>query len=580
MAPQSGMPSFDRVFIVVLENQSFSNSISSGSMPYLNKLADRYGLAVNYFANTQPSIGDYFWLTTGQNITNDSNFSGTVTADNIVRQLNAAGMTWKAYAQSIPSVGWTGGDAYPYVKRHNPFAYFSDVLESQTQANRIVGLTQYTQDLSNNQFPHYSFIIPDQQNNAHDCPAAIPNCTNTDKLAAADNFLKTHIDPLIASAAFRQGGLLIITWDESVNSDTQHGGGHISTVVISSRSKQDFESTTFYQHQSTLRTMAEALGLTSFPGAAASAPNMSEFFTTTLNTAPDPDVVTPSSGPTTGGTAVTITGTGFATGATVSIGGANASATVVGSTMINAITPAHAAGAVNVVVTNPGGESGTLSSGFTYASSGGGGETVLLADDFNDNVLDTGKWVANNLFSGFTDSTVNLTEAGGFNIGPLKQNLDGSHYNGIRSAGAHNFTGGYAYVQLVQAPAANTAADAFFTIGVNVDNAYRMYVEAGSLFLQSRLGGVKQTLLTVPYNATNHAFWRIRHNAGTGQVVFEVAPASGSAPGTWVQLHAQVWNTSAVPLGSILFEVKGGTWKAEANPPGTVIFDNFRAARP
>jgi IPT/TIG domain len=306
---------------------------------------------------------------------------------------------------------------------------------------------------------------------------------------------------------------------------------------------------------------------------------MSEFFTTTLNTAPDPNVVTPSSGPTTGGTSVTISGSGFATGATVSIGGANASATVVGSTTINAITPAHAAGAVNVVVTNPGGESATLNSGFSYTSSGGGGETVLLADDFNDNLFDTSKWVANNLFSGFTDSTVNMAEAGGFHIGPLKQNVDGSHYNGIRSAVGHDFTGGYAYVQLMQAPSASTAADAFFTIGVNADNCYRIYVEAGNLIVQSKLGGAKQTLLTVPYNATNHAFWRIRHNAGNGQVVFEVAPASGSAPGAWVQLHAQAWNTSAVPLGSMLFEVKGGTWKAEANAPGTVIFDNFKAAR-
>ena len=88
-------------------------------MPYLNKLADRYGLAVNYFANTQPSIGDYFWLTTGQNITNDSNFSGTVTADNIVRQLNSAGMTWKAYA---PDKGW---QAYTGASPHTDHVHFS-----------------------------------------------------------------------------------------------------------------------------------------------------------------------------------------------------------------------------------------------------------------------------------------------------------------------------------------------------------------------------------------------------------------------------------------------------------------------
>ena len=667
VAPQAGMPLFDRVFVVVTENQSFSNVIDGSSMPYLNKLADRYGLAINYFANTQPSIGDYFWLTTGQNITNDSNFAGTVDADNIVRQLNLAGKTWKAYAQSLPSVGYIGGDQYPYVKRHNPFAYFTDVRDNPAQANNIVPFTQFSTDLSNSQLPHYSFIIPDQQNNAHDCPAAIPNCTNNDKLAAADAWLKTNIDPLIASAAFRQGGLLILTWDESVNSDTEHGGGKVATVVISAKSKQNFESNTFFQHQSTLRTMAEALGLTNFPGAAATAPNMSEFFTTSPpNTAPDPDVVSPASGPVAGGTAITITGSGFATGATVTIGGTSASAIVAGSTTINAVTPAHTAGSVNVVVTNPGGESGTLSNGFLYAAAappsvssitpnsgptaggtsvtingsnfvsgatvtiGGtaatnvafvnsttvtattpahaagtvdvvvrnpdaqtgtltngftfnappGGETVLLADDFNDASINGSKWLVNNLFSGFTDATVAMQETTALSIGPLKQNIDGSHYNGIRSTGAHNFTGGYAYVQLIQAPAANTAGDAFFTIGLNVDNCYRIYVEAGNLFVQSKLGGAKQTLLTIAFNPVNHAFWRIRHNATNGQVVFEVAPANGDVPGAWSQIHAQAWNTSAVPLSSVLFELKAGTWRIESNNPGTVIFDNFKAARP
>ncbi len=173
-----------------------------------------------------------------------------------------------------------------------------------------------------------------------------------------------------------------------------------------------------------------------------------------------------------------------------------------------------------------------------------------------------------------------LQETTTFNVGPLKQNVDGSHYNGIKSAGAFNFTNGYAYVQVVQGPATNTAADAFFTLGLNVDNCYRMYVESGNLIVQSKLGGAKQTLLTVAYNPTNQAFWRIRHDSLSGQVVFEVAPASGSAPGTWVQLYAQAWNTAAVPLSSVMFELKAGTWKIETNNPGTVVFDNFRAAHP
>ncbi|HEU4767466.1 MAG TPA: hypothetical protein VFS77_08820, partial [Pyrinomonadaceae bacterium] len=226
---------------------------------------------------------------------------------------------------------------------------------------------------------------------------------------------------------------------------------------------------------------------------------------------------------------------------------------------------------------NPDGQSGSLVNGYTYTA---GGETVLLADDFNDGAIDGGKWISNNLFSGFTDSTVALQETTQFLIGPLKQNVGGSHYNGIRSATAFNFTGAYAYVQLVQAPNSSTAADAFYTIGLNVDNAYRMYVESGNLILQSRIGGSKQTLLTVAYNATNHAFWRIRHDAVSGQVVFEAAPSNAGEPGAWVQLFAQSWNTAAIPLSSVLFELKGGTWRNEANNPGTVVFDNFKAARP
>jgi hypothetical protein len=306
---------------------------------------------------------------------------------------------------------------------------------------------------------------------------------------------------------------------------------------------------------------------------------MAEFFTTTPNTAPIVESVSPSSGPTTGGTAVTITGTGFAAGANVSVGGTAAtSVNVVGITTISAESPAGSSGDVNVIVSNPGGQSGTLNNGFTYTSVPGA-ETVLLEDDFNDGAIDTGKWIANNLFSGFTDATVSLQETTVFSIGPLKQNEGGSHYNGIKSAGAHNFANGYAYVQLVQGPAANTAADAFFTIGLNVDNCYRFYVESGNFILQSKLGGAKRTLMQIAFNSASHAFWRIRHDAGTGQVVFETAPANGGAPGAWTQIFSEPWNTAAVPLSFVMFEVKGGTWRAESNNPGTVVFDNFKAAR-
>jgi phosphatidylserine/phosphatidylglycerophosphate/cardiolipin synthase-like enzyme len=578
----STLPSFGHVFLVVEENHSYSSVIGNSAMPYVNTLASRYGLATSYFANAHPSIGNYFWLTSGQAITSDSNFAGPVTADNIVRQLLAAGKSWKSYAENLPAVGYTGGDQQPYVKRHNPFAYFSDVLNSPAQTNNLVPFSQFATDLANFQLPNYSFIVPNQLNNAHDCPASNPSCTDTDKLTAADNWLKTNIDPLIASPVFQQDGLLVIVFDESVDADTAHGGGQVAMLVISPKARQNFQSTTLYQHENTLRLLAEGLGLTNIPGAAASASNMSEFFSATNNTAPIASGITPNSGQTSGGASVTISGTGFVAGAVVNFGGTPATnVSVVGSTTITATIPAHAAGAVNVTVINPNNQSTTLTNGFTYTSSGPPPETVLLADDFNDNSLDTAKWTANNVFSGFTDSQIpGLEKNQRFEIGALKQNTSGSHYNGIRSTAAYNFTGAYVYVEVVQAPSSATAADAMLTLGLDANNYYRIYVEAGNLICQKKVNGAKMDLLNTPFDAVNHRFLRIRHDPVSGNAIFETAPSNGGVPGAWVQRASQAWNTAAVPLTAVLFELKAGTWQVEAAAPGTVIFDTFRAAKP
>ncbi len=90
------VPASNHVYIVLEENQNYSSIIGNTQMRYLNSLASTYGLATQYYANTHPSIGNYFMLTTGQIITNDDAFSGTVNADNIVRQLLSIGKTWKS----------------------------------------------------------------------------------------------------------------------------------------------------------------------------------------------------------------------------------------------------------------------------------------------------------------------------------------------------------------------------------------------------------------------------------------------------------------------------------------------------
>ena len=261
------LPQFGHVILVMEENHGYSDVIGNALMPYLNSLATKYGLATQYYANTHPSIGNYFMLTTGQIVTTNDSFTGTVSDDNIVRELVTAGKTWKSYAEDLPSVGYTGGDAYPYAKRHNILAYFSDVVNSSSEVNNLVPFSQFASDVSSGQLPNFSFVVPNLLNDAHD-----------GILPMADLWLQQNMPTLLSSSTFQKDGLLIILFDEAGGNDSTHGGGHVAAVIVSPQAKSGFQSTTFYQHQSTLRLILQGLGISSYPGAAAQAPNMAEFF--------------------------------------------------------------------------------------------------------------------------------------------------------------------------------------------------------------------------------------------------------------------------------------------------------------
>jgi phosphatidylinositol-3-phosphatase len=268
--PPASSVRFGHIFIVVEENANFGDVIANPALPYLNGLANQYGLAANYFANAHPSIPNYFELTTGQILTlidasTPHNFP--VSAENVVRDLLAAGKSWKSYAEDIPSVGYTGGDTGRYAVRHNPLAYFTDVQNDSRQVQNLVPFSQFATDRNATSLPDFSFIVPNLCDDAHDC-----------SLATADTWLKTNIDPLIQSPLFQKDGLLIIVFDEADTLDLTSGGGHVAAVVVSPLGKRGYKSIAFYQHQSVLRLALEGLGVTKLPGDAGGAPVMWEFF--------------------------------------------------------------------------------------------------------------------------------------------------------------------------------------------------------------------------------------------------------------------------------------------------------------
>jgi phospholipase C len=270
-----GAPALTNVVVVVLENQDFTNIIGNPNMPFLNGLANSNALATQYFSNTHPSIGNYFMLTTGQIITNDDAFTDTVSADNIARELTNAGKSWKVYAESLPSTGYTGGDVFPYLKHHNPFAYFTDVVGT-SQAQNIVPFSQLSGDVDSSSLPNFALVVPNAQNDMHDCPAGFATCTLADKATNTDHWLQTNLAPLINSSTFKANGVLVITFDES-ETDNTNGGGRVATILLGSHVRSGFTSSTTFQHQSVLRLALDSLGVTTLPGASAAAASMNEF---------------------------------------------------------------------------------------------------------------------------------------------------------------------------------------------------------------------------------------------------------------------------------------------------------------
>jgi phosphatidylinositol-3-phosphatase len=289
------VPRVDHVFIVVEENQDFSCVIGNSGMPFLNGLAAKYAVAASYYANSHPSISNYFVLTTGQAI-----YKGRlgdyrtehVDVDNVIRELKQGGKTWRDYVEGVPGPGYMGGniDSTGYVKRHNPLAYFEKDIPERERAN-LAPFAQFSDDLAQNRLANYSFIVPNLFDDGHSVKGSngrnqgLARCADHSALKQADDWLKNIFSPLLASKVFQDSGLLIITYDESSNDDESDGEGHwgggrVPTILVSSKVKPAYRSITLYHHESTLRLTMEALGLDEnhWPGGAKNAPSMAEFF--------------------------------------------------------------------------------------------------------------------------------------------------------------------------------------------------------------------------------------------------------------------------------------------------------------
>ncbi|MGH9510963.1 MAG: alkaline phosphatase family protein [Terriglobales bacterium] len=272
------VPRSKHVWIITEENHSFEEVIGNPSMPYYNSLAARYGLATEYYSNQHNSLSALMWLVAGQAVTSDDDAASSFNVNNIVRGVLSLGLKWKSYQVDLPYAGFQGLSSGNYVRRHNPLIDFTDSY-SGVQSLNSVPITQLTTDIKNNATPNFAYISPNLDEDAHD-----------GTLPEADEWLEQNLPAILGRPEFAPGGdgLLFVVWDEgNLNNDNRCSGrldsgcgGRVATMVIGPQVRPHYQSATRYDHTNLLRTVCDALGVTSCPGEAALAIPMADFFNT------------------------------------------------------------------------------------------------------------------------------------------------------------------------------------------------------------------------------------------------------------------------------------------------------------
>jgi hypothetical protein len=247
------------VVVIVMENAEYGEVIGSIAAPYVNSLARRYALATNSFAITHPSLPNYLALTSGstQGITSDCT-DCQAPGPSIVDQLEAAGVSWGAYLEDMPSPCFRGAGAGGYAKKHNPFIYYKGVAGSASRCHRLVGFTQLAAALRSGTLPSYVWISPNLCDDGHDCG-----------VAAGDHFLARTVPALLRELG--PHGFLLLTWDEGVSNRGCCGvahGGHIATILAGPDVRPGARGQTPVDHYGALATIEHALGLPPLAGAA------------------------------------------------------------------------------------------------------------------------------------------------------------------------------------------------------------------------------------------------------------------------------------------------------------------------
>ncbi len=324
----SVLPPIRHVFVLMLENENASVTFGRNPpAPYLARALPAQGaMLTNYYGIGHASLDNYIALVSGQAPNEKTQLDCPVFSDFILQQpaldahgqalgmgciypalvktlpdqLEAAGLTWKGYMEDMgkdplreritcghPRIGTQDHTLFAttrdkYAAKHNPFVYFHTIIDDQARCDsHVVNLDQLPKDLqSAATTPNYVFITPNLCSDGHD-----PECIDGTPggFPAMEAFLRKWVPLITGSPAFKQDGLLVVTFDESEGNGPEGftaccgekplpgarrppgvlgpGGGRIGAVLVSKFIRPGTVSAVPYNHYSLLRTVEDIFGL-------------------------------------------------------------------------------------------------------------------------------------------------------------------------------------------------------------------------------------------------------------------------------------------------------------------------------
>ncbi len=298
----SGVPLFSHVFLIMEENTSLSNllaSINANAAPNFASLLAKYASGTEYHGVSHPSLPNYVALTSGstQGITCDcqaqpgqgtcgvtsceallglGSCTCTQSVMNLADQIETANKTWTAFGESM-GTACNVVNAGNYAVRHVPFLYYDDIQTNTARCNsHVVDYSQFAPASP----PDFTYIAPNLIDDMHNpVPATQGNITNGDK------WIGPVVETITGSAAYKDGGLFVIVWDEDQDSGgaTQSTDDPVPIFVLSPYAKSGgYMAPATMDHYSLLATIEDGLGLPRMGNAgvprASTADTLAEYF--------------------------------------------------------------------------------------------------------------------------------------------------------------------------------------------------------------------------------------------------------------------------------------------------------------